>query len=87
MLSVTNAAMQQLNTTLKSVYGSNKADKCFRIVPMDETSMTLSLSEPAVTDQTFEFDGNTVLALPKELQSYCEDKRLDVNDDGKLEIF
>lgn len=87
MLSVTHAAMQQLNTSLKSVYGSDSAEKCFRIIPMDETSMTLSLSEPAATDQTFEYEGNTVLALPKELHIYCDNKRLDVNDDGKLEIF
>lgn len=86
MLSVSNAAMEQLNTSLKTVFGSDKMEKCFRIVPMDESSMTLSLSEPAATDETFEYDGNTVLALPKELQPFCADKRLDVNDDGKLEL-
>lgn len=86
MLSVTDAAMEQLNTSLKSVYGSDKIEKCFRIIPMDESSMTLSLSEPAPTDATFEYDGNTILALPKELQPLCADKRLDINEEGKLEL-
>lgn len=86
MLSVSNAAMEQLSDRLQSVSSGDEDARCFRIVPKDETNLALSLTEPAPSDTTFEHGGNTVLAVPKELNDLCGDKSLDVNDDGKLEL-
>jgi hypothetical protein len=86
MLSVSNAAMTQLSNTLQSVSDGDDDARCFRIVPKDETNLTLSLAKPTPTDMTFEHDGNTVLAVPEELHDFCDGKSLDVNDDGKLEL-
>lgn len=86
MLSVSNAAMLQLHNALQSVAGSEEDQRCFRIVPRDEKNLGLSLASPAPTDKTYEFEGATVLAVPKELDGVCDGKSLDVNDDGKLEL-
>lgn len=83
MLSVSNTALEQLHTSLQA---STNADKCFRIVPKDARSLTLEYMDFEDSDETFAFNGRTVLALPKELQSYCEDKELDINEKGSLEL-
>lgn len=83
MLSVSNPALEQLHTSLQV---SDNAEKCFRIVPKDARSLTLEYMEFEDSDETFEFNGRTVLALPKELQPFCADKELDVNDTGSLEL-
>lgn len=83
MLSVSNPALEQLHTSLKA---STNGEKCFRIVPKDERSLTLEYMEFEDTDETYTFNGRTVLALPKELQPFCADKELDINDDGGLEL-
>jgi hypothetical protein len=86
MLSVSNAAMEQLSDTLQSVSGDTDEELCFRIIPKDATSLTLSLTAPEPTDRTFDHDGTTVLAVPQELDQFCANKSLDVNEDGKLEL-
>lgn len=86
MLTVSNAAMTQLHNSLKSVSDTDTHGKCFRIIPRGEAQLALSFAEPAATDKKFEHDGETVLAVPKELQESCAGKTLDVNDDGKLEL-
>ena len=84
MLSVTDPALKQLHDTLADAPGED--EKCFRIVPKDAATLTLAYMEPEASDATFEFKGQTVLALPEELKDYCADRSLDVNDDGKLEL-
>jgi hypothetical protein len=86
MLSVTDPALKQLHDTLTDAPGADDGDKCFRIVPKDAATLTLAYMEPEATDATFEFEGQTVLALPDELKDYCADRSLDINDDGKLEL-
>lgn len=83
MLSVSNPALQQLHGSLPK---SNSADKCFRIMPQDETNLTLKYMTVEDDDTTFEYEERIVLALPRELAPLCENKRLDVNDDGQLEL-
>lgn len=83
MLSVSTPALEQLHSSLLA---SVDQDKCFRIVPEDAASLTLKYTEVEATDKTFDFKGRTVLALPSELENYCADKALDINDDGKLEL-
>ena len=86
MLSVTNSALKQLHHSLQAVSDTEEESKCFRIMPKDKTSLTLNYSEPAANDTTFEFEGKVVLAVPKELEEFCNDKSLDVNSEGRLEL-
>jgi hypothetical protein len=87
MLSVSNSALKQLHQSLQAVSDTEDDNtKCFRIMPKDKTSLTLNYSEPAANDTTFEFEGAVVLAVPKELEEFCNDKNLDVNSEGRLEL-
>lgn len=86
MLSVTKTALKQLYDSLSAASDADDNAKCFRLMPKDASNLTLSYLEPDAGDRTFEFNGRTVLALPKELESYCSDKKLDVGEHGKLEI-
>ena len=86
MLAVTNAAISHLHDSLKAIENSDAEGKCFRIVPRNGANLGLSLAEPEPTDKKYEHEGETVLALPKELQPGCAGRTLIVNDDGKLEI-
>ena len=83
MLSVTTPALEQLHSSLLASADDNK---CFRIVPKDEATLTLRYMEFEDSDTTFEMKGRTVLALPEILVPYCEDKNLDVGNDGGLEL-
>lgn len=83
MLSVSNPALKQLHSSLPK---SNSAGKSFRIMPQDETNLTLKYMTVEDGDTTFEYEERTVLALPRELAPLCENKRLDLNDDGQLEL-
>ena len=62
MLCVSNPALQQLHGSRPK---SNGADKCFRIMPQDETTLTFKYPEVAVSDTTFAHEERTVLALPR----------------------
>ena len=83
MLSVSTTALEQLHSSLLP---SKEAGKCFRIVPKDAATLTLKYMEFKPSDETFELDGRTVLALPDSLVPYCDDKSLDVSDDGRLKL-
>lgn len=83
MLSVSDPALQQLHGSLPE---SNGADKCFRIMPQDESTLTLKYMAVEEGDTTFEYLERTVLALPKELAPLCNNKRLDINNEGQLEL-
>lgn len=83
MLSVTTTALEQLHSSLLP---SKETGKCFRIVPRDAATLTLKYMEFEPSDETFELNGRTVLALPESLVPYCDDKNLTVSDDGKLQL-
>ena len=85
MLAVSNTAKRHLYSYLDSANKPATADKCFRIVPTSHDHfLTLELSKPAADDDTYKHDGTTVLAVPKSLQQVCSDRRLQIDDDGKL---
>jgi hypothetical protein len=87
MLSVSNSALKQLHQSLQAVSDTDDENtKCFRITPKDQSSLTLNYSEPAANDTTFEFGGKVVLAVPSELEEFCNDKSLDLNAEGRLEL-
>jgi Fe-S cluster assembly iron-binding protein IscA len=83
MLSVTDTALEQLHESLEN---ANDQAKCFRVMPKDAANLTLKYMNAETSDRTFDFKGRTVLALPKELEPYCMNKQLDVNDSGRLEL-
>lgn len=83
MLSVSEPALEQLHSSL---IASTQTDKCFRIMPKDASNLTLKFTEVHDDDRTFEFNGRTVLALPKRLEPFCTGKVLDVNEKGVLEL-
>ena len=83
MLSVTTPALEQLHSSLLT---STDTSKCFRIVPKDESTLTLKYMEFENSDTTFEMKGRTVLAVPEVLAPYCDDKSLDVGGDGGLQL-
>jgi len=82
MLTVTDAALQHLHAALPGSDALNPA--CFRFARRDEESLGLILEEPDSGDQTFEYDGDTVLATPQPLLDLLSKKVLDVDQDGQL---
>ncbi len=83
MLSVSTSALEQLHGSLMS---SDDTDKCFRIMPKDQSTLTLRYMEFKDSDETFEMNGRTVLALPESLVPYCDNKNLDIGEGGRLEL-
>jgi hypothetical protein len=53
-------------------------------MPKDENSLTLKVAKPASSDSTFEHEGTVILALPKSLQPFLDDKRLELDSGGQL---
>jgi hypothetical protein len=86
MLEVTDNAKKELHKSLAVMRDESQHDRCFRLVPSNGKSLALSLSKPASSDSTFDYDGQVVLALPKKLHPYLQNRSLDVDDNGKLRI-
>lgn len=86
MLSITDAAMQHLYQSLTALTSAEIGEKCFRLVLTDDRKLTLNLAVPVASDATFEYEGNTVLALPSELQELCSGKKLDIDENSKFEL-
>jgi hypothetical protein len=83
MLLVSNPALQQLHGALPESVNANRS---FRIMPQDESNLTLKYMEIEESDTIFEYQERAVLALPKDLVPLCENKKLDVNGEGQLEL-
>jgi hypothetical protein len=86
MLELTDAAKQTLHKSLQTADADAHQGKCFRIVPKDDQSLTLALARPAPSDSVFEHEGDTILALPKALEPFFDDKSLDIDAAGKLKL-
>ena len=86
MLQLTEAASQRLQRSLAAADRPDQEGKCFRIVPKDNKNLTLRLAKPAPSDILYSQDGDTILALPKALQPFFEDKCLGIDDSGKLKL-
>lgn len=85
MLEVSETAMKLMHRSLQKVDSDDIGGKCFRIVPAkDDNFLTIELEEPADSDTRFKFDGRTILALPESLRLVCRERRIDINNDGKL---
>jgi len=85
MLNISETARKQLHDSLDGAHRTDVSDKCFRIVPASqEQFLTLRLDKPKPDDTIFEYEGRSVLALPKTLEGICADRRLHVNAEGRL---
>jgi hypothetical protein len=82
MLTVTDAALEHLHAVLSRNDALNPT--CFRFTRRGEDSLGLIVEEPDSGDQTFEYEGDTVLATPKPLLDLLSRKVLDVDQDGQL---
>ena len=85
MLHVTDGAKQQLHEALVAANGTG--DKCFRIVRKEDSrALTLHFDEPTSSDSVYSHEGDDVLALPRNLQPFLDDKSLDVDRSGRLKL-
>lgn len=82
MLTVTDAALQHLHTALVQADAIDPA--CFRLTIRGEDSLGLVVQEPDSGDQTFECNGDTVLATPEPLMEFLSERVLDLDEDGQL---
>lgn len=83
MLSVSNAALEQVGETVAAMGNSHDTESCLRMVRADN-GLALAFEPAQAGDDTFEFKGRTVLAVPDDLADICNDKTLDVDDAGQL---
>ncbi len=86
MLQITQTAKERLHASLTRSETVNDEGKCFRIVPKDEKTLTLTVATPENSDSTFSHDGQVILALPEALQPLFENKSLDIDDGGNLTV-
>lgn len=86
MLELTEDASQRLRKSLAAADRPDQQGKCFRIVPKNDKLLTLKLAKPAPSDILYSQDGDTILALPKALQPFFENKCLGIDDRGKLQL-
>lgn len=88
MLKVTEAALRELSSAANAIQEADSedssADVCFRVVPRNGASLGLAFQTPAPDDATFDHEGTTVLAVPKELLDFCANHTLDIDSDGQL---
>ena len=87
MLELTKTAKSQLHRSLVAADGPEQDGKCFRIVPKDDRFLTLKLATPQAGDTVFKYEGVTILALPKALQPFFQDKSLDIDKSGQLKLI
>ena len=86
MLEVTEAAKKQLHDSLLERQSGTNHGRCFRIMPKEDRSLTLNLAKPHPGDSTIEHEGQVVLAVPKSLASFFNNKNIDVDTGGNLKI-
>lgn len=86
MLQLTESAKEKLHASLNRSEGISDEDKCFRIVPKDEKTLTLTLAEPDSTDSTFTHRGQVILALPEALEPLFKDRSLDIDAGGNITV-
>ena len=85
MLTITDAALHHLHGVLSNVEHLNLA--CFRFRRKGDESLGLVVEEPEPGDQTFECDGDTVLAAPEPLTELLSQRVLDLDDNGDLVLL
>jgi hypothetical protein len=87
MLTVTETVLQQFDKAIANASDADNEEKCLRIVRSENAGgLSLALQEPAPDDTTFEYEGRTVLAVPESYAKFCDDKTLDIDEEGRLTL-
>lgn len=86
MFELTETAKSQLHRSLVAADNPEQEGTCFRIVPKDDKFLTLKLAKPAPSDTVFTHNGDKILALPKALHPFFQDKSLDIDKSGQLTV-
>jgi len=84
MMTVTPAARERLAEALDQMEEQAPENACFRIVRDEENQdqLTLSLGVADEEDVTFEQEDKTVLAIDPAVAEACENRTLDIDDNG-----
>jgi antitoxin component of MazEF toxin-antitoxin module len=82
MMTVTPAARERLAEALDQMDDQTPEDACFRIVRGEDDQLTLSLGVVDEKDVTFEQESKTVLAISPSVAEVCENRTLDIDDNG-----
>lgn len=89
MLTVTDTVLEQFDKAISkaSDADADAEDKCLRIVRSENAAgLSLALQPPAPGDTTYDYEGRTVLAVPESYAEFCEDKTLDIDEEGRLTL-
>ena len=87
MLTVTDTVLEQFDKAITHASDGDTEDRCLRIVRSENAGgLSLALQQPSPGDTTYEYEGRTVLAVPATYAEFCEDKTLDIDDDGRLTL-
>jgi hypothetical protein len=87
MLTVTETVLEQFDKAIAHAANADSEEKCLRIVRSENAGgLSLALQSPAPDDTTFEYEGRTVLAVPETYAKFCEDKTLDIDEEGRLTL-
>lgn len=86
MFELTSMAGAKLLDSLSAVRMPDRGGKCYRLVSRKNKLVTLKLARPVPGDTLYGHQGRGVLALPKALEPYLRDKRLDIDRTGKLKL-
>ena len=88
MLQLSDAAGERLHKSLAATREKNQESNslCFRVVPKDDKMLTLKIAKPAPSDTRIEYDGSTVLAVPKALGPFFKKRTLDIDKTGNLRV-
>ncbi|MEX2124376.1 MAG: hypothetical protein WD795_10835 [Woeseia sp.] len=87
MLTVTDTVLEKFDKAIANAPDADTDEKCLRIVRNENAGgLSLALQSPAPNDTTYEYEGRTVLAVPKTYAEFCADKTLDIDDDGRLTL-
>jgi hypothetical protein len=84
MLTVTETVLKQFDKALTKAGEAESGERCLRIVPGEDSNLSLALQSPEPDDQTYDYEGRTVLAVPEVYADFCDDKTLDMNEEGRL---
>lgn len=87
MLTVTDTVLEQFDKAIANATDADADEKCLRIVRSETAGgLSLALQSPAPSDTTYEYEGRTVLAVPSSYAEFCDDKTLDIDDQGRLTL-
>jgi hypothetical protein len=87
MLTVTDTVLEQFDKAIANAADVDADEKCLRIVRSENAGgLSLALQSPAPNDTTYEYEGRTVLAVPATYAEFCEDKTLDIDEEGRLTL-